>query len=73
MHRLNDPLCATVISDGLACRFDTRTQRRLANELIGPELIEQFLPGDNTITMGNQIGEQIHNASTQRHQRLSVA
>ncbi len=47
----NEPLCLPSIASSATHRFDAGLQRRLAHNLLGPEMLQQLLLGNNAIAM----------------------
>ena len=52
----------------LARRPDAGVQRRLADELLGPQLLQQLLLGDEALTLLDEVGQHIEHLWLQRHQ-----
>jgi hypothetical protein len=53
---LDDTLLTATITYGMPQLLEARIQRRIANELPSPELLQEFGFRDNTITMPQEIG-----------------
>ena len=73
MQRLDEPLRLSRVSDRLACLHDAGVQRRLANELLRPQVLEEFLPGDNAVAMGDEISQDVEHLRAELDQRASAA
>ena len=56
---VDKPLCLPSIARGATDRFDAGVQRRLAHNLLGPEMLQQLLLGDNAVVMHDEIGQHI--------------
>jgi hypothetical protein len=54
---LDELLSASAVADGLAHAFDRALQRRIADELLGPDLLAQLLLGDSAVVVRQQVGE----------------
>ena len=59
MLRLNGVLAGPVIANGFACGHDTLGQRGFTDHLSRPDLIEQFVFGDDAVVMLDEIDQQI--------------
>ena len=59
MHRPDDQLLATVVTDSLADRFDPSGQRRLTHESVTPDRVEQLLFAHHRAAVLDEIGEHV--------------
>jgi hypothetical protein len=59
MQRLDNPLRAVAVADGLAGRHNATAQSSRGDVLVGLHVLQQFLLGHNTATMLHQVGEQV--------------
>jgi hypothetical protein len=59
MQRLDAALLPPTVTNGLACRHDAVVQRHLANELVGPELFQEFVPCDHPLTMLDEVAQDV--------------
>ena len=59
VHRPDDRLLAAVVADGLADRLDPRGQRRLTDEAVTPDRVEQFLLAHHRATVLDEVGEHV--------------
>jgi hypothetical protein len=59
IDRLQEPLGPPAVPNGLAHGFDRTLQRRLADELLGPELLAQLLFGDDPVTLRQQVSQSL--------------
>jgi hypothetical protein len=64
--RLDELLRLPTVPDGLARPFDAALQRRLTDELAGPHLGAQLLPGDHVVAMRQQIHEHLEHLAPQQ-------
>jgi hypothetical protein len=61
-QRLYDPLSAAIVTHCFANRHDAVVECRIANKLIRPYMLEQFLLGHDAVAMQNQKGKRIEDA-----------
>lgn len=59
VQSVDKPLFLPNIARGATDRFNARVQRRLAHNLLGPEMLQQLLLGDNAVAVHNEIGQHI--------------
>jgi hypothetical protein len=59
VERLDELLGAPAVANRLAHPPDGALQRRIADELVGPHLLAQLLPGDDALPMCQQVGEDL--------------
>jgi len=59
VQRLDEPLRLPCVTDRLTGLFDAGIQRGLTDELLGPQVIEKLLPGDDSSAMGDEIEQDI--------------
>jgi hypothetical protein len=57
IDRLNELWRAPIITDGLPDSSESTLQCRVANMMMGPDLCTQLLPGDNALSMLQEIDE----------------
>ncbi len=59
MGRADDLLAAAIVADGLTGGFDARRQRRLADEPITPDVVEQLVLADHPIPVLDQVTQHL--------------
>jgi hypothetical protein len=59
VHSADDVLGIAGVSHSLTCRADAGQQDCIPDELAWPELLEQFLLGDNAVPLPNEIGQEL--------------
>ena len=59
MHRADDRLAAAVVADGLAHRLDPGGQRRLADEAVAPDLVEQLLLAHDLAAPLHEVAQEV--------------
>jgi hypothetical protein len=59
VHGFDAALRPPAVTDGSARRHDAVTQDGIADVLVGPELLEQFLSGDGAVAMLDKVGEDV--------------
>ena len=59
VHRADHPLQAPVVADHLAHRLDLRRQRRLADEAVAPDAVEQLLLAHHLAAPLHEVAEEI--------------
>jgi len=57
IDRLNEMRCAPIVTNGLSDSSESTLQGGVANMMTWPDLCTQFLPGDNAISMLQEIGK----------------
>jgi hypothetical protein len=73
VQRLNEPLRLPFIPDRLASLHDTRTQRRLTDELLGPRVLKELLPEDNAVAMGDEVEQDVEHLRAEFDQHAHAA
>ena len=56
---MDHPLTGVIIVEGLPNGSNTASQYRILNEYIGPDVLEEFLAGDETIGVLEQIHQYL--------------
>jgi len=56
---LDDPLRLPRVSDRAAGLLNARLQRRLADELLGPEMLEEILLGDKAVAVRDEVAQDV--------------
>ena len=59
MHRSDDQLLATIVTNGLADRLDSRRQCGLAHEAVAPDRVEQFLLAHHRAAVLDEVCEHV--------------
>jgi hypothetical protein len=59
VYRFNEVLRPPVIANGFTCRHNAVAQHGIANELLGPQLLKQFLARHGAIAVLHEVGEHI--------------
>jgi len=62
----DEALAASVVPDRLTCRLYPAGERRLADEAIAPDSVEQLLLGHNPVPFPDQHGEQVEHLRLNR-------
>jgi hypothetical protein len=65
IDRLDEPWATPAVSNGLAYSFHRTGERRVANELLWPDLITQLLLRDDPIGMRQQVGQDLERFTPQ--------
>src|SRR5262245_13743649 len=60
-ERFDDALLPSAVPNGLAGGCHMLMHSGVADALRGPEVLDQFILGDDAITMRNEVGEHIEN------------
>src|SRR5262249_44582060 len=71
--RLDHALRLPRVSNCPAGLLNTRLQRRLANELLGPQVLEEILLGDNAVAMGDEVVQDVEDLRAERNTPASAA
>ena len=66
VQRLNDALAAPRVPHRLARRQDTGLQRRIAHELLRPQVRDQLVLHNHAIPMRDQVGQQLKDLGPHR-------
>jgi hypothetical protein len=61
------------VTDRLARLHDAGVQRRLADELLGPQGIEKLLPGDGAVAMGDEVAQDVEHLRAELDQCARAA
>ena len=69
MQRLDEPLRLSCVPDRLARLSDTGIQRCFTDKLLGPQVVEDLLPGYDAVAMGNEIDEDVEHLRAELDQR----
>lgn len=56
---LDQSLFASTVTDRFASRFEPAAQRRLGDDTVAPDLLEQLVLGDYFVAVLNQIAEDV--------------
>jgi hypothetical protein len=70
---LDESLLAPTVPNDPAYGFDRTLQRRIADELLGPDLLAQLLLGDDPVGMRHQVGEHLEHFAPQARDLPSAA
>ena len=70
---LDDALLGAVVADGAAGRLDATRERRLADEAVAPDVVEQLVLADDAVAVLDEVGEDAEDLRLDRHGRAGVA
>ena len=72
VHRLDGALLASGIAHGATRRLDAAGERRLGDEPIPPDRVEQLGLGNDTITIGDEMDEHVEDLGLDVHRRVGA-
>ena len=72
VQRLDDSLLLPVVADGSPGRLDAGRERRLADEAVAPDVVEQLVLGDDAVAVLDQVGEHAEHLRLDRHRRAGA-
>jgi hypothetical protein len=73
MHRLNPALLTTAVAQGAPHGLEPLGEGTLTDALVGPELCQEFVFGDDTIAMLHEVDEHVEALALECTEGAAVA
>jgi hypothetical protein len=72
MHRLNEALLAAAVAQGAPHRPEPLREGALTDTLVGPEVFEEFVFGDDALAMLHEVDEDIETLALKGAEGVAV-
>jgi hypothetical protein len=73
MHRLDEALCAATVAQSTPHRPEPLREGALTDTLVGPELVQEFVFGDDALAMLHEVDEHVEALALQGAEDAAVA
>src|SRR5262249_23921788 len=73
VQRLDQALRLPRIADRSASLLDAGLQRRITDKLLGPQVLEELLLGDNAVTLGDEVAQDVEDLGAELDERARAA